>query len=255
MLRAPGEESTAIVPQGTHYHQWAMKYYQWTGYCLMLSAPGEVNCHCVPGELSITSWPWNTISACHHQWTGHIVKCITSRLWTIITSGLAILLSVPRKSLLSLCPRGTQYHRLALKYCHQWKSLLSLCPRGTCYHQLAMKYYHWSVDWPYCWVTPGRVCSHCAPREIRITSWPWNIITSGLVILFNVEWPQWSQLSLCPRGTQYHQLALKACEKKECPHRRVSLIPRGTQYHQLPMKYYHQWFKVECPQGRFYSYY
>ena len=118
-----GKSQLSLCPRGTRYHQMAMKcYHQWTGHCLMLGSPGEDSCHCAPRELSITTWPWSTISACHHQWTGHIVKCITSRLWTIITSGLTILFNVecPRGSLPSLCPRGTQYHQLAMEYHDQF---------------------------------------------------------------------------------------------------------------------------------------
>ena len=82
-----GKSQQSLRPRGTCYRQLAMKYYhQCTGHCLMLRAPREVNFQCAPGELSITSWPWKTISACHHQCTGHVVKCVTSRLWTIVTS-------------------------------------------------------------------------------------------------------------------------------------------------------------------------
>ena len=55
----------------------------------------------------------------------------------------------------------------------------------------------------------GRDYSHCAPWELSITSWLWNIMPSGVAILFNVERPRGSLLSLCPRGAQYHQFTIK----------------------------------------------
>ena len=82
----------------------------------------------------------------------------------------------------------------------------SVSPYG--YEQ--MKYHdQWTGHIVQCWVPPGRVCSHCAPGELSITRWPWNIITSGHHIVQSRVAPGKSQLSLCPRGARYHQLAMK----------------------------------------------
>ena len=39
---------------------------------------------------------------------------------------------------------------------------------------------------------------HCAPGELKFTSWLWNNYEQATSILFDVEYPRGSQLSLCP---------------------------------------------------------
>ena len=98
-VESPRGSQLVLFPRENQYHQLAITYYhQWTGHCLMFSAPWEFNCYCAPGELSITKWPWNNITSGHH-----IVKFRVP----------------PGKSTLVLIARGNQYHQLPLKYCHQ----------------------------------------------------------------------------------------------------------------------------------------
>ena len=285
----------------------------------MFSAPGEVNCYCAPRELSITTWPWNSITSGHH-----IVKCrvppgmstcIVPQMKSVSPVGHDILSPVdwslfnvqcPRGSQLLLCPRGTQYHQLPLKYCHQWTGhclMFSAPGEVNCYcapRELSITTWPWNsitsghhvvncrvppgmstcivsqmksvspvghdilspVDWSLFNVQcPWGSPLYCALGELSITIWPWNSITSGHHIvkcgvppgmstcivpqmksvspvghdilspvdwsLFNVQCPRGSQLLLCPRGTQYHQLPLKYCHQRTSCYLMLS-VPEGV---------------------------
>ena len=142
------------------------------GLLFNVECPREVNCYCAPGELNITSWPWNTVL----KFNNHIVLFNIECPW--------------RNSVLSLCPNGTQYNQRDMNYHHQFTSYssmwngpgaspLSLCPRRTQYHQLAMKYHHQWTGHCLMLSSPGEVNCCCAPGELSITTWPWNSITSG----------------------------------------------------------------------------
>ena len=168
-VQCPRGSQLLLCPRGTQYHQLPLKYcHQWTGHCLMFSAPGEVNCYCAPRELSITTWPWNSITSGHHIVNCRVPPgmstCIVPQMKSVSPVGHDILSPVdwslfnvqcPRGCQSLLYPRGTQYHKLPLKYCHQWA--------GHCLM--------FSV--------PGKVNCYCAPRELSIITWPWNSITSG----------------------------------------------------------------------------
>ena len=171
----------------------------------------------------------------------------------------------------------------------------AIVPRGTQYYQLAMKYDKWTGDIIRGWVPPGRVCSHCTPGELSITSSLLNIITSGLAILFNVECPRGRVYSHCAPGELSIISWTSNCSNPngslerancncapggfvitswlwniitgwslfnvECSRENLlSLSPRGTQYHHLALKYWRNivtkfkghivLFNVECPLGR-----
>ena len=221
-------------------------------YCSMLSALGKVYSLCAPGELSFTSWLWNT----YDQWTSHIVRC-----W------------VPPGKSVVIVPRGN--------FVTKFNGQSSLCPRGTQHLQLNVKYHHqWTVHIVQCWVPSGKSTLIVAQANSVSPVGYEILMTSGLAILFDVECPRGSLLSLLPKGAQYRKLAMKyhdqwtghivqcwvpwgksvvivprgnfvtkfkgqssLCARKiilfnvECPRRsQLSLCPRGTQDHQLAMK-------------------
>ena len=131
-------------------------------YCSMLNAPGEVNSHCAPGELSITSWLWNN----YDKWTGHIVRC-----W------------VPPGKSVVIVPRGN--------FVTKFNGQSSLCPRGTQHLQLNVKYhYQWTVHIVQCWVCPGK-STLIVPQGNSVSPVGHEILSPVDTILLSVE---------CPRG-------------------------------------------------------
>ena len=223
----------------------------------MLSAAGEVYCHCGPGELSITRWLWNIITSGHH-----IVPCrvppgsqlslspvgyeIISKFTLIVHQGNPItpvgyeILSLVDWSLFNgQCPRGNQ---------------LALCPMGNSISPVgpdilsAVDIILFNVKCP-----RGRFYSHFDLGELSITSWPWHIITSEHHIVqcgvppgkSTAIVPQWNSVS--PVGPEIASLVDIILFNVECPRgSQLVLFPRGIQCHQLAMTYYHQWTGCLC---------
>ena len=265
-VECPQAESALIVPQGNSVSPGRHEISSPVDcpYCSMLSAPGEVNSHCAPGELGITSWLWNNYDQWTGPWGSQLPLCprgilspcstvsfdytpgklnISSWMWNIITSGLAILFDAeyPWGSQLPLCPRGILSPCSTVSFDYTPEKLnISSWMWNTITRGLAILL---NVECP-----RGIVHSHCAPGEFSMNSWPWSIITGRHHIVKCCVPPGKALLSLCPTGNQYHQLAMKydkwtgdIVRGWVPPGSLLSLCPRGTQYQQFAMKYHHQW--------------
>ena len=278
----PCKSPLLLCPKRTQYHQLARQISPVDITLVNVECPwGRACCFCAPSELSITKWPWNNIISGHNivqcsvpPGTSLLLLChrrtnITSWIWNIITNGLVIAeCSVPPGKSIVIVPQGnsvspscpwnivTNRHHIVQCWLPPRKSLLSLCPRGIQYHQLARTHHHQrTCHKVQCWVPLGKSLLLLWPiGGLNMTSWLWNIIISGMAIMFIAECPRGSMLSLCPRGTQSqnHQLSLKYCCQVQRSYSIVkcwvplgksllSLWPWETLYHQMAMKYYHHW--------------
>ena len=281
-VECPQAESALIVPQGNSVSPGRHEISSPVDcpYCSMLSAPGEVNSHCAPGELGITSWLWNNYDQWTGPWGSQLPLCprgilspcstvsfdyapgklnISSWMWNIITSGLAILFNAeyPWGSQLPLCPRGILSPCSTVSFDYTPEKLnISSWMWNTITRGLAILL---NVECP-----RGIVHSHCAPGEFSINSWPWSIITRRHHIV-----------KCCvPRGRLYSRYAPREisitswlwnmtsglailfeveCPQAVCSHCAPGELSISSSLWNIITSGLAILFNVECPWGRVYS--
>ena len=218
--------------------------------CIDKCPRGIVHSHCAPGELSINSWAWSIVTRVdiilfnvECPWGRLYSHCapreisITSWLWNIwqVDWRYCSRLSAPRQSLLSLCPRGTQYHQVAMKYHHQWTVHIVQCwvppgkstlivPQGNSVSPVGYEIIMTSE------LAPGEVNCHCAPGEYchhvqrSVLIIPQGKWTSPVEceISSPVDWPYCSMLST-PGEVNCHCAPGEYCHHVQ---RSVLIIPQ-----------------------------